>query len=68
MHKIELTIKDESKVNLVLDWLKQFEFVEVQRPKKKDRDYDFFASAGLWKGRDITAEELRKKAWGRDKL
>lgn len=25
---------------------------------------DFMALAGIWEGRDITLEELRKEAWG----
>jgi hypothetical protein len=28
-------------------------------------DEEFFAAAGIWKDRDITAESLRKEAWPR---
>lgn len=27
--------------------------------------HDFFSSAGLWKNRDVTAIEIREKAWKR---
>lgn len=66
MEKLILKIKDEGKLNFFLELLKQFDFVEVQRVKKepqKDSDYNFFASSGLWAGRDIDADSLRKKAW-----
>jgi len=29
--------------------------------------YDFFASAGLWQGKNVDAKELRAKAWNRQK-
>lgn len=29
----------------------------------KHNNHDFFKSAGLWKDRDIDANDLRKKAW-----
>jgi hypothetical protein len=66
MEKITLTIKDLKKKNFFLELLKQFDFIEVQTTKEKKADhYDFFASAGLWKDRDIDANQLRKQAWKR---
>ncbi|MEQ6118374.1 hypothetical protein [Reichenbachiella sp. MALMAid0571] len=68
MEKIILTIKDNSKLNFFLELIKQFDFIEVQKSTSKKNDtkeYDFFASAGLWKNREIDAQELRKKAWKR---
>ncbi len=68
MGKIVLTIKDERKKNFFLELLKQFDFIEVQQTtEKKDDDYDFFASAGLWKGREINANQLREQAWKRSR-
>ena len=66
MEKIILTIKDNKKMNFLLELLKQFDFIEVQKPieKKFDR-YDFFASAGLWKNKDVTSDKLRERAWKR---
>jgi hypothetical protein len=48
-----------------MELLKQFDFIEVQEEKKASKKYDFFASAGLWKGRAIDSKELRAKAWKR---
>ncbi|MCG8310707.1 MAG: hypothetical protein MI975_25180 [Cytophagales bacterium] len=49
--------------------MKQLDFVEVEKTsfkrKSTTRKYDFFASAGLWKNRNINADELRKNAWKR---
>lgn len=68
MEKLILKIKDEGKLNFFLELLKQFDFVEVQKVKKegkKEAVYDFFESSGLWSGREIHAESLRKQAWER---
>jgi hypothetical protein len=66
MEKIILTIKDHTKKNFLLELLKQFDFIEIHKTREKKSDqYDFFASAGLWKDRDITADKLRKQAWKR---
>jgi len=65
MEKLVLTIKDHSKLHFLLELLKQFDFIEVQKEKKIIKKYNFFASAGLWKGREIDTEELRAKAWKR---
>jgi hypothetical protein len=68
MHKIVITIKDQSKLNFVLELLGQFDFVEIQQYKETSKDYDLFASAGLWKGRGIDSKEVRAKAWNRASL
>jgi hypothetical protein len=69
MEKIVLKIKDTSKLSFFLKLLNQLDFVEVDQTsiKKKSttKNYDFFASAGLSKNRDINADELRKNAWKR---
>ncbi len=72
MEKITLTIKDNSKLHFLLELLKQFDFVEIQKSSSKRKisttsKYDLFASAGMWKDRNIDARELRKKAWGKAK-
>ena len=66
MKKITLTIKDDKKVNFLMELLKQFDFIEINKSgQKKDEDYNFFASAGLWKNREIDADKLRRQAWQR---
>jgi len=66
MQKIILTIKDDKKVNFLMELLKQFDFIEINKSEQKQvEDYNFFASAGMWKNREIDAEQLRKQAWQR---
>jgi hypothetical protein len=65
MQKIILKLKDDNKLNFLLELLNQFQFIEVEKPVKKNDTHDFFASAGLWRNRDITAGQLRDKAWKR---
>lgn len=69
MEKIVLTIKDKGKLSFLMELLQQLDFIEVQQPSEKSeptagkKDYNFFASAGLWKNKEIDAKELREKAW-----
>lgn len=70
MDTIVLNIKDQGKYLSFLQFINQLDFIEVQKPSKKvtlNKKYDFFASAGLWKGKNINAKELRTKAWNRKK-
>lgn len=39
-----------------------FQFVE-SLDKKEEESKDFFAIAGIWSNREITAETLRQEAW-----
>ena len=67
MEQIIINIKDDSKLSFFLQLIKQFDFVEVEKIKKKRKSsqYDFFHSAGLWENRKIDAKELRKQSWKR---
>ncbi|MGB3850069.1 MAG: hypothetical protein WA958_08895 [Tunicatimonas sp.] len=69
MKQITLTIKDGKKRDLLLSLLQELSFVEIaEHPTDKSEEqksYDFFASAGLWKGREINGKELRARAWKR---
>jgi hypothetical protein len=69
MEQLILTIKDSSKLSFLMQLIKQLDFVEVEKIKKKKSasKYDFFSSAGLWANRDVNAKELRKQAWSRQK-
>ncbi len=65
-----LTIKDKSKINILIDLVKELDFVEVQRKKitaavkaKQKAKKNFTLSAGIWENSNITAEQLRKKSW-----
>ncbi|TRX60048.1 hypothetical protein FNH22_08335 [Fulvivirga sp. M361] len=67
MQKITLMVKDDSKISFFLELIKQFDFIEVQRSSRSiSKDYNFFESAGLWKDRNVTGDQLREQAWKRD--
>lgn len=66
MEQIIITLKDPSKRSLLLDLLAQLDFLEFQvvqvsEEKAGEEAYDFFQSAGLFEGRAVDAEQLRKK-------
>ncbi len=69
MEQLILNIKDSSKLSFFMQLIEQFDFVEVEKVKKKKSSsrYDFFSSAGLWANRKVDAKELRKQAWTRQK-
>lgn len=67
MSELVLEIKNEEKKKILLDFLEQIDFIEVKnhlrvlkKPKKSESFRDLF---GIWKGRDISLEDIRKKAW-----
>ena len=50
-----------------MELINQFDFIEIQPSKKRKAEvYNFFDSAGLWKDRSITSDQLRQQAWKRD--
>jgi len=67
MEKLTLNIKDKSRMHFLMELLGQFDFIEIEKkaPQRSSAAYDFFASSGLWKDRDIDAEQLREAAWKR---
>jgi hypothetical protein len=69
MEQFILKIKDSSKLSFFMQLIKQLDFVEVERVKKRKTTvkYNFFNSAGLWAKREIDAKEIRKQAWSRKK-
>ena len=69
MEQLILNIKDKSKLSFLMQLIKQLDFVEVEKVKKKKAStkYDFFNSAGLWADRKVNAKELREQAWNRTK-
>lgn len=69
MEQLILNIKDSRKLSFLMQLIKQLDFVEVEKVKKKKATakYDFFSSAGLWANREVDAKELRKRAWNRQK-
>ena len=69
MEKLILNIKDSSKLSFIVELLKQFDFIEIIKVKRKKAAsrHDFFNSAGMWETRDINGKELRNQAWDRTK-
>ncbi len=66
MEQIIINIKDSSKLPYIMEILNLFKFVEVEQRtivNKKEDKYNLFESAGIWKDRDINANQLRNQAW-----
>jgi len=69
--QITIRVLSESKMRLLLELLREFEFVEVVQvqhtPETKMEEGDFFQLAGLWKERSVSVGDLREKAWPRQR-
>jgi hypothetical protein len=71
MEQILIQIKDKSKAQALMNFLKTLDYIEnitsanppMVESSKNDKEADFFALAGLWANRDISQESLRKQAW-----
>ena len=79
MPEIIIKYKNEKTLAALKDFAKYFDFV-LEKPKTKKQTGnpdnsaslpivfaehpDVTALAGIWKGRDISLDDLRKKAWG----
>ena len=71
MEQIVIKVKDKKKAQALKDFLLTLDFVvSVSQPGSNKRgrqtkSVDFFSMAGLWAGREISQESLRKEAWPR---
>ena len=68
MGKILIDIKDKSKENIVVSLLRELSFIEFKelgKANKIRRTSDFRKLFGNWKGRKVTIDDLRQKAWQR---
>jgi hypothetical protein len=70
MDTITIKTKNKTKFQQFLALIKDLDYVEVLRKEtstgKKESSLaedDFFALAGMWKDREISAKNLRAKAW-----
>ncbi|MEK7432976.1 MAG: hypothetical protein AABZ74_07590 [Cyanobacteriota bacterium] len=65
--EINIKIQDDSKAHAILSLLKDLPYVEfkISKSKKSEKEPNIDEIFGLWKDRDISAKELRKKAWKR---
>lgn len=67
MDKILIEVNDPGKKHILLEFLKQVDFLTISEPKikagkKKNALRDLY---GIWEGRDITVSDIRKSAWKR---
>lgn len=69
MEQIVIQVKSKSKAQALVTFLKTLEFVEtvsqadLPTTEMPVKDAEFLALAGLWAGRDLTQETLRRLAW-----
>ncbi|HEC67544.1 MAG TPA: hypothetical protein ENI35_01820 [Candidatus Desulfofervidus auxilii] len=61
--KVILDMQDSKKAKALLEFLKELPFVKVEEKKKERKTVNLEEIFGLWKGRDITKESIRVKAW-----
>ena len=63
--KIVINVVSEEKAKHLIEILKEIPYVKdikVESEKKEGKP-DFESIFGIWKDRDITIENIRKKAW-----
>ena len=68
MEKLQITVTDARTKKLVIRLLHSIDGVEItERGKGHNSDpaVSLKSLAGIWKGRDISLQELRDKAWKR---
>ncbi|HEY5158180.1 MAG TPA: hypothetical protein VII93_09500 [Anaerolineales bacterium] len=69
MEQIVIQVKDKKKAQALKNFLQSLDFVEsvtepgVNRQGRQIKSADFFSIAGMWAGRDISQESIRKEAW-----
>jgi len=72
MEQVTVLIPNRDKAQLLIELLHSLDFiVDIQliseetngRPEKSETSENFFSLAGLWSGRDVSVESLRKQAW-----
>ena len=71
MEQIIIRVRDRKKADTLLKFLKTLDYVEnivsADLPKadepETDSGNDFFDLAGIWAGREISQDSLRKQAW-----
>ncbi len=67
MSKFILEIKDKSKEESIINFLKQIPFISIEeRVTSTKKDYSAFKKLfGIWNNKDINLNDLRNKAWNR---
>ncbi len=74
MESITITVKNEEKARMLSELLQALDFVtevklnrtgQPQASEENGEKADFFALAGIWQGRQIELEDIRRQAWPR---
>lgn len=72
MNRLRIKIKDEDKVPIILNLLRELPFVEIERgvekvPEKviKKGSGSLADLFGIWEHRNISLKDIREKAWSR---
>lgn len=67
MQRIVIHIKDETKTNALVSFLNEINFIDVESAEKEvstvSKKGDLRKLFGIWRDRDITLADIRKKAW-----
>jgi hypothetical protein len=68
MQELVIAIRDPERKSFLLELLSQLDYIEVIEDRvqeKKADSYSFFDSVGLFAGREIDTDQLRRAAWTR---
>ena len=67
MQRVVIHVKDDTKMNALMSVLNEISFIEIEQEKKKtlgrSKQADLRKLFGIWKDRDISLSDIRKKAW-----
>jgi hypothetical protein len=67
MQKIVIHVKDDKKINSLISFLNEINFIDVESQEKeiakKSGKGDLRKLFGIWRDRDMTLADIRKKAW-----
>lgn len=67
MQRIIINVKDDKKINSLVNFLNEINFIDIESEEKKTskikRKGDLRKLFGIWQARQITLEDIRKKAW-----
>jgi|APIni6443716594_1056825.scaffolds.fasta_scaffold1766485_2 hypothetical protein len=73
MQRLIIKIKDDSKSDIFVKFLKDLEYIEITEEETKKgsvigRKRDSLKNIyGIWKQRGISSEQIRSKAWARNR-
>ena len=67
MQRLIIRIKDDAKLNALINFLNEISFIEVEREKQEpstiSRKGDLRKLFGIWENRDISLSDIRRTAW-----